>query len=77
MDQTTTSGLDEAIAAAGGSQAALADRLGVTQQAVSTWVKQGYVPVRRALEIEALLGVHRHRLLNPRLADLVDLHVAA
>jgi DNA-binding transcriptional regulator YiaG len=64
-------GIEEALAAVGGSQTALAVRLGVTQQAVSQWAKQGHVPARRALEIEAALGVHRHRLINPKLATLV------
>lgn len=62
----------EAIRAAG-TQEKLSDSLGVTQQAVSLWLKRGYVPLRRAQEIEALFGVPRARLINPRIADLVDL----
>lgn len=55
-----------------GSQVKLARLLGVTQQAVSTWVRRGWVPVRRAVEIEHLLGVPRHELVDPRLVDILD-----
>lgn len=65
-------GIAEAVKAAGG-QVKLANKLGVTQQAISKWEARGWVPVRRALEIEAQYGIHRHRLLDPRLKDLVDL----
>jgi DNA-binding transcriptional regulator YiaG len=64
-------GIEAALAAVGGSQAALAGFLGVSQQAVSQWVRQGYVPLRRAMEIHAMLGIDRLRLVNPTLADLV------
>ncbi len=59
-----------------GTQEALAEQLGVSQQAVSIWLRRGWVPLRRAQEIEALTGVGRARLINPRIADLVDLHGA-
>lgn len=55
-----------------GNQTELAKLLGVSQQVVSKWERQGFVPVRRALEIEAQFGIHRHRLINPRLSDLID-----
>jgi DNA-binding transcriptional regulator YdaS (Cro superfamily) len=67
-----TSGIADALAQAG-NQAMLAERLGVSQQAISIWLRRGWVPVRRALEIEAQFGVPRARLISPRLADLVDL----
>lgn len=62
----------EAIRSAG-TQEKLSEALGVTQQAVSLWLKRGFVPLRRAQEIEALFGVPRARLINPRIVDLVDL----
>lgn len=68
----SSTGIAEALKQAG-SQAQLADRLGVSQQAVSIWLRRGWVPVRRALEIEAQFGIPRSRLISPRLADLVDL----
>ena len=55
-----------------GSQAALAEQLGVSQQAISKWLRRGYVPIKRVLECEATYGVPRARLLDPRLRDLVE-----
>lgn len=65
-------GIEEAIEAADG-QVKLAEILGVTQQAVSLWLQQGYVPNNRVVAIETLFGVARKRLINPLLADLVDI----
>lgn len=45
---------DEAIAALGGTQAALAEALGMTQGSVSLWGE--YPPPLRQLQIEALTG---------------------
>lgn len=70
MNQTT--GIEDAVQAAGG-QTQLAKSLGVSQQFISACLKRGYVPARRAVEIEAQFGVPRRRLINPRLVDLVDL----
>lgn len=67
-------GIEDAVEKAGG-QVKMALQLGVTQQAVSKWVRGGSVPVRRALEIEAQYGVPRSRLISPRLIDLVDMPV--
>jgi hypothetical protein len=66
-----TSGVSDAIVAAG-SQEILANALGVTQQAVSGWLSQGWVPKGRAIEIEANYGVPRARLVDPKILDLVD-----
>lgn len=67
----TPSGIARAVAAAG-SQENLADYLGCTQQAVSEWVRRGYVPASRAVEIEAQYGVPRIDLLSRKLRDLVS-----
>lgn len=65
-------GLEIAIAKAG-SRRAFAERLRppVSVQAVCQWVKRGWVPHRRALEIEAAYGVDRSLLVKPDLVDLV------
>ena len=55
-----------------GSQGKLARQLGVAQQTVYQWTVQGYVPVGRLVEIENLYGVHRSKLINPRLKDLLS-----
>lgn len=63
--------LNKAIAAAGG-QVELARKLGVTQQAVSKWATLGYVPLKRAHEIEHVTGVPRRGLLSPLVRSHVD-----
>lgn len=64
-------GVNKAISAAG-SQLKLAAALGVTQQAVSEWLRQGYVPPDRATEIEMQFGVPRTTLLSPKLRAMFD-----
>lgn len=64
------SGIDLAVSAAG-SQQELAVELGVTQQAVSQWARQGWVPLRRAGEIEQKFDIPRHRLVNPVLISML------
>lgn len=53
------------------SQQELADRLGVSQQAVSTWLRQGFVPVGRVVEFETQFGIPRNLLIKPSLRGLV------
>lgn len=65
------SGIQKAVLQAG-SQGALALRLGVSQQAIQKWVRNGYAPVGRVVEIECEYGIPRRELLQPRLADLAD-----
>lgn len=80
--QTTTStspaptGIADAVQHVN-TQERLAGLLGVSQQAVSIWLRRGWVPLRRSQEIEALTGVPRARLINPRIADMLDLPEAA
>lgn len=63
------SGIEEAVDKLG-SQSALARELGIKPQAVQQWVVKGYAPADRLVEIEALTGIHRERLCDPRIADL-------
>lgn len=71
MSDQPTTGIDEAIAAAG-SQEELARLIGCTQQNVSFWKRRGYVAGERVVEVEQVSGVPRARLINPRLRGLLD-----
>lgn len=64
-------GIFKAVKAAG-SQTALADAMGVTQQAINKWVKKGWVPVDRAIEIEGIYGIPRRELVSQKLRDLLE-----
>lgn len=64
-------GVQHAIRVAGG-QVALAKRLGVSQQAVSEWLRRGWVPLLRAREIEIIYGIPREKLVDPRFAGYFD-----
>lgn len=70
MEEQTISGLGEAILAAGG-QGALARKIGVSQPAVSRWVRCGWVPLAHVVKVEELFGVPRARLINPKHLELV------
>lgn len=43
----------------------------ITVQAVCQWVKRGWVPPHRALEIERRYGIDRAYLVKPELVALV------
>lgn len=59
-----TTGVEAAIRAVG-SQAALAHMLRIKQQAVSLWVRQGYVPERHVNQISLMTGVPTSKLMRP------------
>jgi hypothetical protein len=66
------SGLETAITNAGSRRTfALSLNPPVSVQAVGLWVKRGWVPPARALEIEAKYGVDRAYLVKPSLVALV------
>ncbi len=67
MEDTT--GIQDVIRLAGG-QSAFARDEGVTQAAVWKWLKQGFIPSRRAVGVEARYGIPRGRLIDPRLLDI-------
>lgn len=58
--------IHEAIDAAGGVLK-FARALGVTHQAVYHWLKRGYVPIERAIVIEAVFKIDRRRRMKPSL----------
>lgn len=63
-------GISKAVEAAGGVRL-LAEKLGVTRQAVFKWHQRGWVPLARALEIERVYGVPRQQLVKPDIAILM------
>lgn len=63
-------GIEQAIYSAS-SQARLAELLGCSQQLVSAWLRRGWVPVDRVVEIEQVTGVDRKLLINPKLVNLL------
>lgn len=60
-------GILHTIVKAGGFSQ-LARQIGVSYQAVQQWHSQGYVPLTRVTELEALYGVPRTELMNPKYA---------
>jgi hypothetical protein len=62
-------GIEKVIKEAGG-QVALSKQLGVSQQAISIWHRQGWVPSSRLVEIEAQYGVPRLELVKPTVKEL-------
>lgn len=57
------------LVATHGGQKRVAETIGVTQAAVSKWCVQGFVPLRRAVEIEATFGVPRTAIANPKISE--------
>lgn len=51
------------------SQEKLGEKLGVSQAAVSKWYKRGYMPMSRAIEVEALYGIPRQKTMDPRVVQ--------
>jgi DNA-binding transcriptional regulator YdaS (Cro superfamily) len=62
-------GIKKAVDLAGGANA-LAHKLGVTHQAIYVWMRKGWVPAQRALEIEHLFDIPRVELFKPEPAAL-------
>jgi DNA-binding transcriptional regulator YdaS (Cro superfamily) len=65
----TVTGIKRAVEQAGGA-AKLGAVLGVSHQAVYVWIKRGWVPNDRAVQIEQLYAIPRADLVNPKLAAL-------
>lgn len=77
---TTMTGIEQAVAKAG-SLRLFAKSLKphivagkpkqITAQAVHQWVKRGWAPTHRVLEIEEKYGIDRSHLVSPMLVDIV------
>lgn len=59
-------GIYKAVEKAGGV-AKLAELLGVKRQGLYPWVRRGFAPASRAVQIEELYGIPREELMDPRL----------
>ena len=70
MQNTETPGIDAAIAEVGG-QESLAKIIGCTQQNISAWKSQGFVPVEHIIAVEQASGVPRARLIKPQILELI------
>lgn len=64
-------GIDRAVEMADGA-VPLAAKLGVTHQAVFQWIKRGWAPLQRAIQIEGIYGVPRRELLKPELVEALE-----
>lgn len=62
---------------AGGGVLKFAGTMGVTHQAVYYWLKRGFVPIERAIVIEALFKVERERIMDPALLRVLNTPSAA
>lgn len=69
MTTTTPTGIDKAVEQAG-SQTALAEMLGVTQQAVAKWQARGWAPMKRAKQIAGAFPIPLVELVDPELKEL-------
>lgn len=64
-------GMDKAIAQAG-SQTALGEMLGVTQQAINKWQRRGWAPLARARQIAQSFPIALKELVDPDTAELMS-----
>ena len=63
----------ERAAHAAGSWFKLAHKLGVSHQMIYIWRKRGYVPPKRALQIELYYGIAAKDLIDPELLEIAAL----
>jgi len=68
-------GIKRAVEQAGGA-AKLGAALGVSHQAVYVWIRRGWVPNDRAVQIEQLYSIPRADLLNPQILQLIATQTA-
>ena len=61
----------------GGGVIKFSKSMGVRHQAVYYWLKRGFVPIERAIVIEALFKVERERIMDPALLEAINTPSAA
>lgn len=67
--------LKEAIQRGGGI-IKFAKSMGVSHQAVYNWMRRGWVPLDRAVSIEAVFGVPSESIMDPSVRRALDLKAA-
>jgi len=56
-----------------GSISEFSRRVGVTPQSAHNWVRRGYVPPARALQMEVMFKVPARDLVRPQLREIAEL----
>lgn len=56
----------------GGGIVRFSQSMKVTHQAVYVWKRKGYVPLDKAIIIEAKYGTPREELIDPKLLELIN-----
>lgn len=64
--------LDLAVKKAGGARK-FAAKIKVSHQAVYAWIKRGWLPVNRAIQLERITDVPRSKLIDPQIAKLLNI----
>ena len=65
----TSRELLRALAERAGGQLQLALELGVSQASVSIWIRRGWLPPARAMQVERMYDLPRQHLISPRLRN--------
>lgn len=73
--QSQMKGINLAIKFAGGA-CELASQLGVSHQIVYIWARRGWVPGKRALQIERAYNIPRIDLIDPKIVAFLTMQVA-
>jgi len=72
--QSQMRGINLAIKLAGGA-CELASQLGVSHQIVYIWARRGWVPGKRALQIENAYNIPRIDLIDPKIVAFLTMRV--
>jgi hypothetical protein len=64
--------LDDAVKKIGGARK-VAAKMKVSHQAVYVWIKRGWAPMKRAIQLERMTGIPRAKLIDPQIAKLLNI----
>ncbi|MEN9936013.1 MAG: putative antitoxin of bacterial toxin-antitoxin system, YdaS/YdaT [Chloroflexota bacterium] len=60
----------------GGGIIKFAKSMGVSHQAVYNWMRRGWVPLERAVVIEAIFGIMSEQIVEPSVRSALDMRAA-